>query len=205
MNSFPVNVKTLRVSEGPNQKVFYPQVEGMKNPQFERFINQTIIQETQELINQQIANMPTTVAEMIGLYEMKNNQRQVLSLTISNYTYHYQAAHGMTYIKGLTFDLEKKEACKLSDLFKPGSNYIERISILVDRQIKERDVMVIEDFETIQADQDFYLADKTLVIFFQLYQLAPYAFGFPFFPISVYDIQDILNEDGPLGRLAENN
>ena len=62
---------------------------------------------------------------MIGEFEIKNNQRQVLSLSLSNYTYHYHAAHGMTYIKSLTFDLQKEKQCKLKDLFKPGSNYIE--------------------------------------------------------------------------------
>ena len=30
----------------------------------------------QELIDKQTDNMPTTVEEMIGLYELKNNQRQ---------------------------------------------------------------------------------------------------------------------------------
>ena len=56
-------------------------------------------------ISQQVGDMPTTVEEMLGLYEIKNNQRQVLSLSISNYTYHQQAAHGMTVIQSLTFDL----------------------------------------------------------------------------------------------------
>ncbi|WP_368073024.1 RsiV family protein [Virgibacillus salinus] len=56
-----------------------------------------------------------------------------------------------------------------------------------------------------QPDQDFYIADKALVIYFQLYEITPYVFGFPMFPISVYAIKDIINEDGPLGRMAENN
>lgn len=204
-NSLPVRIKTLKVNDGSKKRVFYPQAVDMVNHQFERFINQTIIQQTQLLINKQIGNMPTTVEEMIGLYELKNNQRQVLSLTLSNYTYHYRAAHGMTYIKGLTFDLEKGEKCELKDLFKPGSPYLERLSSLIDHQIKQRDIMVLDDFSGVRPDQDFYIADKSLVIFFQLYEMSPYAYGFPMFPISVYDIQDIIDENGPLGRMAVNN
>ena len=34
-----------------------------------------------------------------------------------------------------------------------------------------------------------------------LYELTPSVYGFPMFPISVYDIQDIIDENGPLGRL----
>ncbi|MFB4475682.1 RsiV family protein, partial [Oceanobacillus caeni] len=60
----------------------------------------------------------------------------------------------------------------------------------------------ITEFTKIEPNQYFYIADKTLVIYFQLYELAPYAFGFPMFPISVYDIQDIIDEEGPLGRMA---
>ena len=79
----------------------------MHDQRMEYFINQTIVYQTQQLINKQIGDMPTTVEEMLRSFEIKNNQRQVLSLSLSNYTYHYRAAHGMTYIKSITFDLEK--------------------------------------------------------------------------------------------------
>ncbi|MDL4841721.1 DUF3298 and DUF4163 domain-containing protein [Aquibacillus rhizosphaerae] len=203
--SFPVSIKTLKVSAGPDKTVYYPKVHGLQNDRLERFINQTIVRQTQQLIDQQVGNMPTTVEEMIGYYEIKNNQRDVLSLSISNYTYHHQAAHGMTYINSLTYDLEKGTLCKLKDLFIPGSDYIARLSTLIHEQIKQRDITLLDDFTTIQPNQDFYIADKTLVIYFQLYDITPYVFGFPMFPISVYDIQDIIDENGPLGRMAINN
>ena len=177
----------------------------MENQSLERYINQSIIRQSQALINQQVAEMPTTVVEMLGTYEIKNNQRNVLSLTQTNYTYHDKAAHGMTYIKSLTFDLEAQKKVELKDLFKPDSNYVERLSAIIQEQIKQRDIGLIEDFTEISPKQDFYIADKTLVIYFQLYEITPYVFGFPMFPISVYDIQDIIKEDGPLSRMAENN
>ncbi|NEY72345.1 DUF3298 and DUF4163 domain-containing protein [Bacillus mesophilus] len=200
-NTFPVSIKTAKISSGPSKTVFYPKVFNMKNKDLEILINRTIVYQTQNLINMQIGNMPTTLEEMIGLYELKNNQRQVLSLSLSNYTYHHQAAHGMTYIKSLTFDLQKGRLCTLKDLFKPGSDYVKRLSTIIDKQIKERSIPVLNGFTSIQPDQDFYIADKVLVIYFQLYDLTPYVFGFPMFPISVYDIEDIIDEQGPLGRM----
>jgi len=83
-NTLPVKVKSVRISSGPNKTVFYPQIINMKNQQLQRFINQTIIYHTQQLIDQQDGNMPSTVEEMIGTYEIKNNQRQVLSLSLSS-------------------------------------------------------------------------------------------------------------------------
>jgi len=203
--TLPVEIKTMQVSNGTKQQIFYPRVIGMQNNRLEQLINRSIVNQTQQLINLQTDSSPSTVVEMLGAYEVKNNQRDVLSLSLSNYTYHYHAAHGMTYIKSLTFDLQQGKLVQLKDLFKPGSDYINRISTLIKAQIAARNIPLLEDFTTIKPDQDFYLADKTLVIYFQLYDITPYAFGFPMFPISVYDLQDIIVEDGPLGRLAQNN
>ncbi|WP_100405852.1 DUF3298 and DUF4163 domain-containing protein [Bacillus solitudinis] len=205
LNTLPVNIKTVEVSGGPDKKIYYPQVTGMQNQEFEKSMNEAIASQTQQLINQQVGNMPTSVEEMIGLYEIKNNQRQVLSLSLSNYTYHYHAAHGMTYIKSLTFDLKKEKLCELKELFKPGSDYVKRLSTLIDLQIQKRNIQLLDSFTGIKPNQDFYIADKVLVIYFQLYELTPYVFGFPMFPISVYDIVDIIDENGPLGRMAVSN
>lgn len=203
--TLPVQVFPYQITLGPNIQVVYPQVRYPHNQQFEHLMNQTFIYETQNLMNEQAGGMPTTIETMLGYYEIKNNQRDILSISLSNYTYHNKAAHGMTIIQSLTYDLKNKKLVTLEDLFKPGSNYLKRLSDIIKKQIRSRDIPVINEFTQIKDNQYFYLADRTLVIYFQLYELAPYAFGFPFFPISVYDIQDIIKEDGPLGRLAQNN
>jgi hypothetical protein len=107
----------------------------------------------------------------------------------------------MTVIKSLTFDTTTGKTYKLAELFKPGSDYIEVLSDIIRLQIKERDIVLLEDFKGIAPDQDYYIADKSLVVYFQLYELTAYAYGIPFFPISVYELQDIIREDGPLGRM----
>lgn len=203
--SFPVPIRTLQISDGDKKRIYYPQMYGTNSQALEAYVNRSIVEQTQKLINQQIGETPSTVEEMLGTYELKNNQRQVLSLSLSNYTYHHHAAHGMTYIKSLTFDLKNGKKYELKDLFKPNSDYVNRISKLVQEQIKERDILTLEPFSNIKPDQDFYIADKTLVIYFQLYDLTAYAFGFPMFPLSVYSLLDIIDESGPLGRMAENN
>ncbi|GLB61001.1 hypothetical protein NCCP133_31320 [Cytobacillus sp. NCCP-133] len=194
----------MTISSGPTKVVYYPRVTGMQNKHLQHFINSTIVRENQQLINEQTGNMDTAVVDLYGYYEIKNNQRDVLSLSLNNYVYHYHAAHGMTVIKSLTFDLQKGKQVALKDLFKSGSDYVKRISELIKVQIKERDIPLLVDFTAIKPDQDFYMADKALVVYFQLYEITPYAYGFPMFPISVYDLQDIMDENGPLGRMAVN-
>lgn len=203
--TLPVKINTVHLGNGPDIQVFYPQVSKMQNLLVQRMINRHLVEQTQELINKQIGSMPSTVVEMLGYYEIKNNQRDTLSISQSNYAYHHQAAHGMTYIRSLTFDLQKGKLCKLKDLFKPGSDYVKKLSELVKEQIAARNIFLLNEFTEIKPDQDFYIADKVLVIYFQLYDITPYAYGFPMFPISVYDLQDIISETGPLTRMAANN
>lgn len=203
--SFPVPIRTLEVKASDKTRVYYPQLFGMHSPRIERELNRSIVKQVQELIDLQAGDSPSTVEEMLGTFEIKNNQRHVISLSVTNYTYHARAAHGMTYIKSLTFDTETGKKYSLGDLFKPNSNYVERLSELIQKQIDERNIDTLQPFTEIRPDQDFYIADKALVIYFQLYELTPYVFGFPMFPVSVYTIQDIIDEAGPLSRMAENN
>lgn|SRR5690606_6982382 len=203
--SFPVTIQTMKVSDGPQKYVYYPQVTQLQNRQIEQHINRTIINHTQKLMDIQFGNMPSVIVEMVGSFEIKNNQRDILSLTLSNYAYPDRAAHGMTYLEALTFNVITGKQYQLKDLFKPGSNYIEIISRIIKEQIKKRDLPVINEFREIKPDQDFYIADKTVVIYFQLYDLVPYAYGFPMFPISIYDLQDIIDENGPLGKMLAGN
>ncbi len=200
---FPVGITTFIMSGGPKKTVFVPQAFHMKYAQLEAFINDTIIQKTEEMMAQQEAQMEEApVEEMLGTYEIKNNQRNVLSLSLSNYTYHTYAAHGLTILQSLTFDLEKGKECGLKDFFKPGSDYVKRLSALISQQIEERDIPLINEFTVIRPNQDFYVADQMIVLYFQLYELTPYVYGFPMFTIPLYKLEDIIDHDGPLGRLA---
>lgn len=201
----PFSIRTNLVTGGPNKVVYYPEVMGVDDIHWQQQVNQHIAQQTQQLIHMQIGDSPITLVTMIGSYEIKNNQRNILSLTQSNSAYHDHAAHGMNYIMSLTFDMGKEQVCTLSELFVPNSRYVERLSKLVAEQIKARGIETFEPFTTINPEQPFYIADKTLVLYYQLYDITPYVFGFPFFPISVYDIADIVVDDGALGVMAVND
>lgn len=202
---FPVCIQTNIVSEGSDKVVYYPEVVGVSNTEWQHEVNRRLAQQTQQLIHMQIGDMPETLSMMMGSYEVKNNQRNILSITQSNSAYHTHAAHGMRYLKSLTFDMGTEKQYELSELFIKGSDYVSRLSKLVSQQIKQRGIETFEPFTTIDAQQPFYIADKTLVLYYQLYDITPYVFGFPIFPISVYDIADIVVDDGPLGVMAVND
>ncbi|WHX80573.1 DUF3298 and DUF4163 domain-containing protein [Priestia flexa] len=196
--TLPLLVYSQRIVK-PKLDVVYPVIHGMANQAVQYKMNAKLLKRTNELIVQQgYGENPDTTET--GYYELKNNQRDVLSLTLINYAFS-GGAHGLTVVVAITFNTKNGKVYKLKDLFKPDSNYVKCLSELVENQIKERDIMVLGEYTGINPNQDFYIADKSLVLFYQLYDLAPYAYGIPYFPISIYDIQDIIADEGPLGQM----
>ncbi|CAM3754906.1 DUF3298 DUF4163 domains-containing protein [Cohnella lubricantis] len=178
-------------------KVNVPVVTGGTSADAIRTINQTIVKETHALMKAQ--GYPSSdIQEMDGTFEIKTNQRGVLSLSLLNYTF-TGGAHGNTLQRSLTFDAETGRTYRLGELFKPDSSYISRLNAIIEAQIKARGLPLLGDYPGITEEQDYYIADKALVIYFPLYAIVPYAWGFPYFPISVYEIEDIIDENGPLG------
>ena len=52
--------------------------------------------------------------------------------------------------------------------------------------------MLLNPFEMIREDQDFYIEGDTLVVYFQQYELMAYAYVFPEFRISMSTLSDVL-------------
>lgn len=198
--SLPVNVRSVSYSSD-GEKMVYPQVMKLDNKDSQQKINNKIIKQVTNLIDKQRKTQISGNTEMLATYELKTNQRGVLSLIQSNYAYTAPMAHGMTYADSLTFSIETGKNYLLSEQFKPQSNFIERLSLLIREQIKQRDIPLLNEFTSISANQYYYIADKALVIYFQLYELSPYYVGIPMFPISVYELEDILLENSPLGTM----
>ncbi|WP_028545474.1 DUF3298 and DUF4163 domain-containing protein [Paenibacillus taiwanensis] len=184
----------------PKLEVYVPQIWNAQAPLAAKTINQIIHQTVIELIRM-TGYEENDQTEVMGSFEIKLNERGLLSLTLTVYGYPPGAAHGMTYQRGLTFDVNTGKLYTLSDLFKPGAPYVEVLSGNVSQQIKQRDIPTLEPFTKIKPDQDFYMTDKALVLFFGLYELAAYVYGFLYFPISIYDLNDIKAENGIIDTL----
>jgi hypothetical protein len=197
----PVTIHT-RMMTSQGVTIYYPHVTWLANRSVQEQINQVISNLVRSLQQEQMKYQTGTNMEMTGHYEIKTNERGILSLTLSNYAYSSPMAHGFTIVKSLTFDINTAKVYALHDLFKPSSNYVGILSKLVSQQITQREIPLLDGFQAIQPNQDYYLADKSLVLYFQLYEITPYYVGFPMFPISVYDVQSISTEQGPINTLS---
>ena len=198
---FPVSILTKKLPHSsPKINVYYPLVTQMNDAIIQRKINNVIIHTLNEILIEQQFYSPALV-ELLANFEIKNNQRDILSLNLIVYSF-TGGAHGMTIIKSLTFDTKTGKQYDLGDLFQPGSDYVKNLSDIIRLDIKKWDIQLLNPpFKEIRSDQDFYIADTSIVIYFQLYEITPYVSGFPYFPIPILDIADIIQLQGPLDRM----
>ncbi len=197
--NFPVMIGHKHIfRHSPKISIYYPYVFGLPNPHAEFLINQKIVATLNAMLIER-AFYDESLIEMVGEFEIKTNERQILSLTLTVYSF-TGGAHGMTLVKALSFNVTTGKHYELKDLFLPDSDYVKRLSEIIKPKIEEWDIPILEfdEFTQIREDQDFYLADHSLVIYFQLYEISPYVAGFPYFPIPILDIQDIIQPKGPL-------
>lgn len=193
----PVTIQTHRYYI-PTTDILYPIVIGLENPATQRKINEEIFKQMLEIASE--LRQPDLVTYITGSYELKANQRDFLSLTQGQLG-NFGGAHPMTIIKALNMDVSTGKVYELRELFKSDSEYVKRISEIIASEIKERDILVLDEFKSIRPDQDFYIVDNNLIIYFQLYEISPYVVGFPYFSIPIYKLQDIIVEDGILSRM----
>ncbi|SDI49003.1 RsiV family protein [Alteribacillus bidgolensis] len=198
----PVPVHSYSIM-APNISIFYPQLM-LLNPMHQHKLNDTIFTKMDGMFLQvkELGYYEPGVTEIIGNYEMKNNQRGIVSFTFTLFANMPSLAHPVEFMDSLTADVQSGEIYQLKDLFKQGSDYEARINAIIEEQIKRRDIPLLNGFPGISPNQKYYIADKTLVIYFNEYDISPGYAGFPMFPIPAFELQDITKENSPLDVLS---
>lgn len=159
----------------------YPMVIGMLDSAAQDSINAAIGQRVDAF--RADAAIPGTEVAM-ARYEVRYNDNGKLSITMTFYVYR-GGAHGMTYMRGLTFDLATGREYRLQDIVPYADGGREKINAAIAGQLKDRKIPLLLEFKGVKDNPDFYLAaDGQPVVFFQLYELAPYVYGFLQFPLS---------------------
>ncbi len=182
-------IKTHRIKK-ERLDVEYPVVEGLADKNVEQYINSVLMGIVNTLI-EKTGYYENPATDVTGRYHIRTNENGFLSISIEMYWF-AGGAHGMTVLKSVTFNLGTGSIYRLEDLFKENVNYVKPLSDIIKRQIREKNIPLIVDFTEIKPDQDFYIENRTLMIYFQLYELAPYVYGFITFPIPTREIQDII-------------
>ncbi|WP_281888410.1 WG repeat-containing protein [Paenibacillus sp. YYML68] len=179
--------------------VYYPQVSGMKD--------QTIQERVNARLKKLAAVKPVGSGQLdysyTGDFEVTFFRDRLVVLELVGYEFPFGAAHGMPSRIYAHIDLVSGQFYELSDLFKPGSDYVKVLSEIVGKQIKndpQYDYVFPDSYKGISADQPFYVTEHALHLYFNPYEIAPYAAGFPTFTIPFAELKSIIAEQGAFWR-----
>lgn len=132
--------------------------------------------------------MPLSV---MGDYKVTLENSGTLSFYV-DLSYNFNGAHPMTYRNGYTYDLESGKELTLSDVTGVSENKAMEIiknayteAIKADTENKTFFTDVLKNLDETLKTVDFYLEDKNIVFFTELYSVAPYAAGFVNVPVSL--------------------
>ncbi len=127
----------------------------------------------------------------------KYNKNNFISMINEEYTY-LGGAHGSTAWRALNVDTVKNKTLTLSDLF-ADSGYKETLNRMISELVLEKP----DEYKDLWAkpelkdshQNDFYIEDGNLVIYFQPYDLSYYARGFVEFPLKLEELSGYLNAE----------
>lgn len=170
-----------------NLEIIYPVLYDTNDDQAIKIINTTIQRDIDNFYNYFLnITEPSSMfyCEGNASYEVTLNSNDLLSINITYYEY-TGGAHGMYTMINYTFDTKTGKLLALQDLFIPEFDFITPIKDKVLTEVnKEREIYFAEAPELItQTDFSFYLLPKTIVVYYDLYDIAPYSSGIRTFEI----------------------
>ncbi len=132
-------------------------------------------------------------------FDIKKNSDNTLSILVMYYKY-AGGAHGYSENVSYNVDMRTGKFILINDLFKNEVDYKSVINEEIRKQIEDLIKLDaqnngIYEFKTIKENQKFYIQDDNLVIYFDLYDIAPYAAGIPEFIININKIDHILKPE----------
>lgn len=181
--------------------VYYPQIQGIRSDTEQKKVNDRLAElaGVKEISpNQQLSYSFTSNFE---IFFFKN---RLVVLQINSNVYSFGTPHGIPIKMFAHIDLESGAMYELKDLFKPNSSYGVVLSEIIKEQLRinpDANPLVNPNaIKEITPNQKFYVDDNHLYIYFNPYEIAAYAAGFPTFRIPFSEIDSIINKSGAFWR-----
>lgn len=143
-------------------------------------------------------------------YNIEFANDDLISVLIDNSIYEHGAAHPSSASETFNYDLKSAKHIKLTEVFKPGAQYIRALSDYCIEDLKKQSrkedpnepMLNDEDIERGAAPEaDNYtswnITKKGLLITFDAYQVGPYAAGPQMVLVPYSALKDVINPNGP--------
>ncbi|WP_310829257.1 WG repeat-containing protein [Paenibacillus pedocola] len=193
----PYSVLEKKYKPNRDYLVYYPVIEGIASTEVSRAVNDKL--RSLSLAEGVGSGGPAQDFSYTGDFAVEFFRKNLLVLELSGYNFPFGAAHGMPTRNYVHINLRSGRFYTLSDLFKPGSKYVEKLSEIVGKQIAtdpQYSYVFPDTYKGITADQPFYVDEAALYLYFAPYEIAPYAAGFPTFRIPYAEIMGLISTEG---------
>jgi len=175
-----------------------PQLTGLKNSKVEKSINKQLadtVSDFKKTLHDEAkkaykeskkSKYPFRPFEAVAVYKVHLLNPKILSLTIDLYQY-TGGAHGSTVKIAFNYDLKTGKELGYKDIFRNCVDYKKVIVDWVTRKIESNPENFFPDaIDTVKKftdEQPFYITPDGIVVYYGLYEIAPYAAGIQEFPI----------------------
>lgn len=203
-----------------NIDVQYPKFSEMADESIQEKLNEVVksfVAENVAIFKQGLEELEP-VAEMAEMKSALSIDNEItflsdwlISVKFDTYEYYALAAHPNSYIQTLNYDVKKGNPIELKDIFKPEGKYLEIVAEIAKTKLldgllgEDRAVLEpwINDGTAPKSDnyKNFGFAEKNIVIYFNPYQVGPYALGIQKVVIPLEDIKDELEPQSVVGKI----
>ncbi|MGL4654760.1 MAG: DUF3298 domain-containing protein [Sarcina sp.] len=148
-------------------------------------IDDDITKWSDKLINEAKADLFDPKYVVNSSFHVPYNANNLLSLNVMNYFY-AGGAHGLSTLHAYNYDVKTGKELMLKDFFTDGYDYKTLINNKIKKYMSEdKDTYFSggQEFKGISDKQEFYLSNQGITVYFQAYDIAPYAAGIRYFLI----------------------
>jgi hypothetical protein len=200
----------------------FPQLTGLLSSGIEKFNN-----EASRLAARQVSEFRKNMAEPSDVeadsslpdstldigYTVALATDELISVQFDVGSYYRGAAHPNSHSIVLNFDVKNGKTLKLADLFKPGSKYLEALSVYAIKDLKQQSKAkdgALDD-ESIQSGaaptaqnyDSWTITKKGLGITFDAYQVGPYVAGPQYVLVPYSALKDLVEPAGAIAAFAK--
>jgi hypothetical protein len=206
----------------------YPQIEGAEK--FNRLVEGLVTKEVNDFRTDaglepgEKDYAPDAAGDSINImYNVRLASDELVSVEFDVDYYEHGAAHPSHSFLVVNYDLKSGKQLELADLFKSGSNYLQKISTVAIEQVRKwnKDSAAesgengpgepylneegIQEGAKPEPDnyQNWTLTRRGLVVTFDYYQLGPYAAGAQSVIVPYSELKEVIRPDGPLASLSK--
>lgn len=195
----------------------YPVIKGAHNKGAEAVLNENVVkwilERTTQFRQDLTAVDPAETASLPGdnrisiTYAVKVKTDHVLGLSWDVYQEYMGSAHPSEVLLPMMYNLDTGSQIMLADLFKPGSDYLKRLSQFCTQQLTASfagsGYPLFEDGlkPTPQNFANFLIRPEGLYFLFNPYQVAPYVAGMQEVVVPYAMVADILQPGGPVAEI----